>query len=143
MTKYREIPRLASLNLTQTNIALSYSVSKKTANKVLKAAKEKHIEWPLPERHTDEILADQLFPGTRNTADPSKKRMPNYEYIHKELLRNGVNKKLLWTEYLEECGLSGNESLMYSQFCFHIQQDGQKRCATIHINHKQGEQVYG
>ena len=43
MTKYREIIRLASLNLSQTNIALSCGVSKKTVNKVLKAAREKGI----------------------------------------------------------------------------------------------------
>lgn len=112
MTKYREILRLASLNLSQTNIVLSCSVSKKTVNKVLKAAKEKHIEWPLPEIHTDEILAVQLFSDTRKTANPPKKRMPDYECIRKELLRNGVNEKLLWTEYLEECRLSGDEPLM-------------------------------
>ena len=34
MTKYREIIRLASLSLSQTNIALSCGVSKKTVNKV-------------------------------------------------------------------------------------------------------------
>ena len=49
----------------------------------------------------------------------------NFEYIRKELLRNGVNKKLLWTEYLEECRQSGEEPLMYSQFCYHIKQDEQ------------------
>ena len=31
------------------------------------------------------------------------KHMPDYDYIHKELLRNGVSKKLLWTEYMEDC----------------------------------------
>ena len=30
---------------------------------------------------------------------------------------------------------------MYSQFCYHIQQDEQKRHATMHINRKPGEQV--
>ena len=30
---------------------------------------------------------------------------------------------------------------MYSQFCYHIQQDEQKRRATMHINRKPGEQV--
>ena len=42
--------------------------------------------------------------------------MPDYVRIRKELLRNGVNKKLLWTEYFKECRLSGDEPLMYSQF---------------------------
>lgn len=36
MTKYREIIRLAGLNLSQTNIALSCNASKTTVNKVLK-----------------------------------------------------------------------------------------------------------
>ena len=52
MTKYREIIRLASLNLSQTNIALSCGVSKKTVNKVLKAAREKGISWPLDPNQT-------------------------------------------------------------------------------------------
>ena len=38
--------------------------------------------------------------------------MPDFDYIRKELMRNGVNKKLLWTEYLEECRLAGDEALM-------------------------------
>ena len=67
--------------------------------------------------------------------------MPDYDYVHKELLRNGVSKKLLWTEYMEDCRANGEESLMYSQFCYHIQQDEQKRRATMHISRKPGEQV--
>lgn len=62
--------------------------------------------------------------------------MPDFNYIQKELLRNGVNKKLLWTEYLEECRQSGDDPLMHSQFCYYIQQDEQKRHATMHINRK-------
>ena len=67
--------------------------------------------------------------------------MPDYAYIRKELLRNGVSKKLLWTEYMEDCRANGEEPLMYSQFCYHIQQDEQKHRATMHINRKPGEQV--
>lgn len=40
MTKYREILRFSSLNLSQQNIADSCNVSKKTVNRVLKRAKE-------------------------------------------------------------------------------------------------------
>lgn len=69
------------------------------------------------------------------------KRMPNYAYIRKELLRNGVSKKLLWSEYCEDCRMAGEEPLMYSQFCYYIQQDEEKRRATMHINRKPGEQV--
>lgn len=140
MTKYREIIRLAGLNLSQTNIALSCSVSKTTVNKVLKAAKEKNIAWPLDTSMTDAVLEQLLFPKVADAASAARK-MPNFAYIRKELLKNGVNKKLLWTEYLEDCRLSGDNPLMYSQFCYYIQQDEQKRRATMHINRKPGEQV--
>lgn len=55
-----------------------------------------------------------------------------YSYIHKELLRNGVSKKLLWTEYMEVCRANGEEPLMYSQFCYYIQQDEYSFQAVIH-----------
>ena len=42
---------------------------------------------------------------------------------------------------MEECRANGEEPLMYSQFCYHIQQEEQKRRATMHINRKPGEQV--
>ena len=140
MTKYREILRLASLGLSQQSIANSCGVSKKTVNRVLKRAKEMGISWPLDANETDAVLADRLFPSAPKQA-ASGKKMPDFNYIRKELLRNGVNKKLLWTEYLVECRQSGEEPLMYSQFCYHIQQDEQKRNAAMHISRKPGEQV--
>ena len=139
MTKYREILRLKSLGLSQQSIADSCNVSKKTVNRVLKRAKELNISWPLDKSDTDAVLAEMFFPSTKQVR--SNKRMPNYDYVHKELLRNGVSKKLLWTEYMEDCHANGEEPLMYSQFCYHIQQDEQKRRATMHINRKPGEQV--
>ena len=124
MTKYREIIRLAqpNLKLSQEQIAASCNASKGTVNKVLKAAKEHQLTWPLPESYTDQVIAEKLFPEKKQRQVDSTRREPDYEYIRKELLRNGVNKKLLWTEYLETCRLSGDKPLMYSQFCYHIQQ---------------------
>ena len=139
MTKYREILRLSSLNLSQQNIADSCNVSKKTVNRVLKRAKELGFSWPLDANETDAVLAEKFFPSAKQVK--TNKRMPDYDYIRKELLRNGVSKKLLWTEYMEECRANGDEPLMYSQFCYHIQQDEQKHRATMHINRKPGEQV--
>ena len=140
MTKYREIIRLKSLGISQDEIAGSCHVSKKTVNRVLKRAEELHIAWPLQENETDVALEAKLFPPP-NSKQLTDRKMPNFDYIQKELLRNGVNKKLLWTEYLEECRLSGAKPLMYSQFCYHVQQDEQKRHASMHIGRKPGEQI--
>lgn len=139
MTKYREILKLSNLGLSQQNIAGSCNVSKKTVNRVLKRAKELKISWPLDANDTDAVLAENFFPSAKPAA--STKRMPDFNYIRKELLRNGVRKKLLWTEYMEDCRANNDESLMYSQFCYYIKKDEEKHCATMHINRKPGEQV--
>jgi len=139
MTQYREILRLHSLGLSQGNIAYSCSVSKTTVNRVINRAAKLNLSWPLDDNQTDAFLADLLFPTKKITA--KEKRLPNFTYIRNELLKNGVSKKLLWSEYMEVCRLNGDEPLMYSQFCYHIQQHEQKRRATMHINRKPGEQI--
>ena len=138
MTNYREILRLKSLGFSERNIALSCSCSRNTVSKVVKKAEELNFQWHLINSKTNAELEQDLFPD--NIARLPK-LLPDFDYIRKELLKNGVNKKLLWTEYIEECRLNGDEPLMYSQFCYHIQQDEQKRRASMHINRKPGEQV--
>ena len=138
MTKYREILRLKSLDFSERNIAQSVPCSRNTVSKVLKKANEKNISWPLPHDFTDSVLEKLLFPKDTSV---EHKRIPDLTYIHKELLKNGVSKKLLWTEYMEDCRQNGDDPLMYSQFCYYIQQDEQKRRATMHINRKPGEQI--
>lgn len=140
MTKYREILRLYALRFSERNIAHSCGVSRNTVSKVIKAAEEKGISWPLDDYQTDIVLENKLFPKDE-VHETSNRPMPDFAYIRKELLRNGVSKKLLWTEYCENCRMDGKESLMYSQFCYYIQQDEQKRHATMHIPRKPGEQV--
>jgi transposase len=138
MTKYREILRLKSLDFSERNIAQSVPCSRNTVTKVLKKADEIGISYQLSEEQTDSVLEKILF-SKENAGE--HKRKPDYDYIHKELLKNGVSKKLLWAEYIEDCRQNGEEPLMYSQFCYYIQQDEQKRRATMHINHKPGEQI--
>lgn len=138
MTKYREILRLDSLGFSERRIATVCGVSRNTVAKVKRRAKEVGIFWPLDYDMTDAALEELLFPMEKSGTD---KRLPDFDYIQKELRKNGVTKKLLWIEYCEECKQAGEEPLMYSQFCYYIQQDEQKRRATMHIPHKPGEQI--
>ena len=139
MTKYREILRLLSNQLKTDDIVHACNVSKKTVIKVKKRAEKLEIHWPFDADMTDEKLETIMFPKPEKPV--STKRMPDFDHVRKELLRNGVNKKLLWTEYLEQCRREGADALMYSQFCFYIQQDEQKRHATMHIPRKPGQQI--
>ena len=136
---YREILRLSSKGLSQQDITTSVGSSKKTVNRILRLAKERNVSWPLPKSQTNDDLAKIFFTPAKETA--TSRPMPDLEHIHKELKRNGVNKKLLWREYIEHCRLSKQQPLMYSQFCYYIQQDEEKRQATMHIPRKPGERI--
>ena len=139
MTRYREIIRLTGMGFSQRDIMASCGVAQKNVVKVQKRARELKLTWPLDESLTDTELQKLMF--VKETKVSPNKRMPDFAYIRKELLRNGVSKKLLWTEYMEKSRANGEEPLMYSQFCYHIQQEELKHRATMHINRKPGEQV--
>lgn len=70
----------------------SCGVVQKTVVKVQKCAKELNTSLPLDEAMTDTELQRLMF-SKENKVSPNK-RMSDYAYIHKELLRNGVSKKL-------------------------------------------------
>lgn len=140
MTKYREILRLYSQGISQRSIALSCECSRNTVSKVVARAKELNITWPLSSEITDGELEKKLFSNSQQSTTVPRK-YPDLEYIHKELAKNGVTLRLLWSEYCEECRLSNELPLMYSQFCYHYQQFAEKKRATMHIPRKPGEQI--
>ena len=119
MTNYREILRLKSLGFSDRNIARSCSVSRNTVKRVIDKATEKQVSWPLDFDMTDKVLEELLFPSEKSATD---RRLPDYNYIRKELLRNGVTKKLLWVEYCEECRQSGEVPLIRYAYRYRVYQ---------------------
>lgn len=75
MTKYKEILRLKSLGLSQQKIADGCQVSKKTVNKVLKAAEERNVSCPLEAEITDWEIEKLLFPDKQNSKKGSERKM--------------------------------------------------------------------
>ena len=104
MTNYREILRLHSLGLNKAQIAQSVGCSRTTVIQVLNVAEEKGISYPLPEDLSDRKLSELLFPSERSKPEY---KMPDYEYVHKELQKSGVTLNLLWLEYCEDCRKNG------------------------------------
>lgn len=138
MTQYREILRLYCLGISKTGIAESAKCSRNTVRSTINRAEELGIIWPLEPTVTDTVLESMLF---QKSVSEQKRRYPDMDYIHKELLRNGVSKRLLWTEYCDDCRVAGELPLMYSQFCYHYQVYAEKKCATMHINRKPADIV--
>jgi transposase len=138
MTKFREILRLHSQGISNRIIAVSLECSRNTIRSVLERAKELDIHWPLPDNMSDRALEEALF-GKRPIS--KKCKIPDFEFIHQELAKNGVNLSLLWNEYCETCRMEGSRPLMYTQFCYHYQEFAVKNKATLHIEHKPGERM--
>jgi|GEM_PF-1154759 len=139
MTKYREILRLSSLGFSNRNIALSVPYSRNTVAKILKRAQELDISWPLEDNQTDEVLEGLFYP---KQCDRSQKRMPDYDYIHKELLRNGVSKKLLLVWYEQ---LGGGDSPLADAIIDRIAHDSYRiNITSIDAEHDRSmREVYG
>lgn len=139
MINYREILRLNAQGISGRSIALSCECSRNTVSQVIARAMEYNVQWPLGSEMSDLDLEKKLFP--EKASDAPTRKYPDYEYIDREMLRNGVTLKLLWNEYCEDCRRCKELPLMYSQFCFHYQKHAEKKRATMHIPRKPGEQL--
>ena len=93
MTKYREIIRLTGLGFSKRNIMTSCGVAQIIVVKVPKCARELNLSWPLDKSIIDVELQKLMF--SKESSISQNKHMPDYDYIRKELLHNGVSKKLL------------------------------------------------
>ena len=138
MTKYREILRLHSQGISSRDIAASLECSRNTIRAVITRASEEGIAWPLPGQITDRALKQTLF-GKQSTKQ--KYKMPDLEFIHQELAKNGATLTLLWKEYFENCRMENSRPLMYSTFCLQYQQFAAKHKATLRVEHKPGERM--
>ena len=138
MTKYREILRLHSQGISQRGIAASCQCSRNTVSAVVKRADDCGISWPFQKDMSDGELQDLMFP---EKALPTSRKVPDCEYIHREMAKSGVTLSLLWNEYCEQCRLSNEIPLMYSQFCRYYRKYANTTKATMHIHRKPGEQL--
>jgi transposase len=105
---------------------------------IVKRAELTGMHWPLPNDLTDAKLQKLLFP---QSALSSAHKLPEYEYIHKELAKSGVTLSLLWNEYCEACRMDGEIPFMYTQFCKYYREYAYTTKATMHIERKPGEQL--
>jgi transposase len=138
MSKEKQILQLLQKGYSQRTTADILSVSRNTVSKVDKAAKE----HPVPEDTLDAISEQELH----RKLFPEESQIPilvtpDFDYIHKELLRNGVTLKLLWEEYIDICRSSGKPPYMYSQFCKLYQDYVNKNKLTMHIRYKPGDKL--
>ena len=138
MTNYREILRLYSQGISQRGIASSCQCSRNTVSAVIKRADEIGISWPFEKEISNGQLQTLIFPEKDL---PTTRKIPDCEYIHKEMAKSGVTLSLLWDEYCQQCRLINEIPLMYSQFCRYYRKYANTTKATMHIDNKPGEKL--
>ena len=104
MTNYKEILRLHSLGINNTRIAESCGCARSTVIAALQRAREQDLSWNKIKNCSTEEVARKLYPST---ALGQQYKMPDYEWVHREMQKSGVTLSLLWVEYCEQCRQSG------------------------------------
>jgi Transposase and inactivated derivatives len=136
MTKYREILRLKSIGLNHTQIAESAGISRPTVITVLQKATETGVNYQRATELSDKELANILFPSEESKVSY---KMPDYEYVHREIQKSGVTLQLLWFEYCDKCRETNEIAYQLTQFKKYYRDFIVKHNATMHINRKPGE----
>jgi len=136
MTNYREILRLNSLGILKQDIAKSCGCSRNTVAHVIKLAAEKSIGWETAKGLNNNELAAKLFPASQK--QPVYK-IPDWDYIHREMAKSGITLSLLWAEYCEQCRDSREIPYKTTQFYRYYSEHVQKTKATMRISRKPGE----
>lgn len=135
MVNYREILRLASLKYSHRQISASIFCSRDTVSTVCKLAEQYHLEWPMPDEFTNQAIQDLFYPERKER----NHRIPDYEYMHKELARPGVTLTLLWAEYTALCHSEKSVPYQMTQFCENYRSWARLTKATMRISRKPGD----
>ena len=138
MRKIKEVLRLKwAHKLSNRKIAKSCFVSRSTVADYLLRAKLAGLSWPLDPELDDAAIENLLFPVT-NKSVPAESRMPDMEYLYRELKRKSVTMQLLWYEYKQ----INPDGYQYSQFCNLYRQWVKKLDLTLRQEHRAGKKLF-
>lgn len=136
MTNYKEVLRLKGLGINNSQVVAALGCSRTTVITVLKNAGEKGLTHTKAEKLSNREIGDILFPSEKGKP---RYKMPDYEYIHREMAKNGMTMQLLWFEYCEVCTNSGEIPYQLTQFKKYYRDFLTQTKATMHINRRPGE----
>ena len=139
MRDVKEILEMRSQNFSQRKIAEPLKVSRNTVRKVSKVADENNICLSMIQNQNEMEVQKLLF-GKETKLNLIIKQ-PDYQYIHKVLLRPGTNIRLLWEEYAEDCRNNNFPFYQYSYFCEKYRDYVKKNNLPMHITHKPGDKL--
>ena len=136
MTDYKEILRLNSLGINNSQIAASLQISRQTVVTVLQKCEAQELTYKSVIGTANKELAKRLFPGNGGGIGY---KLPDYGYIHHEMAKSGMTMQLLWYEYCDKCAEDGDIPYQLTQFKKYYREFVVQTKATMHINRHPGE----
>jgi transposase len=138
MRLLREIIRLGfDLNLSANEIHRTTGVSRGVVQRCIKTGKEKNITWAAVCDMDDTSLESLLFPMQQTKEQ--RLQEPDWDWIEKELPKRGVNRRLLWVEYI---GKSRKGKYSYSQFNRLVKERMRSQDISMRQEHKAGDKLF-
>lgn len=124
------------MGLTHREIADAAGCGRNTVTRTLARAREQQLSWQQAQSMSSQEVSQKLFPSEQK--GPIYK-MPDYEWVHREMQKSGVTLSLLWVEYCEQCRQNGELPYKSTQFNKYYADYVHKTKATMHLEHKPGE----
>ena len=90
-------------------------IAPRSIRKVREAAEAKGVAWEDVAGMNEPDVYDLLFPAQAEARAAVAE--VDYDYVHSELQKVGVNQKLLWEEYRDAAEADGRASVSYGTFC--------------------------
>jgi transposase len=139
MSQIKQLIKLHQNGYGIKTIARNLGISKNTVKSYLKKIKDGGLDIKMLLAQEDPVVESSFHAGTPAYKSDSfeylKSKLPYYE---KELKRIGVNKKLLWEEYI----VDQPQGYGYSQFCFHLKQQLVARKGSMVLEHEPGDKLF-
>jgi transposase len=126
------------LGINNRRISGGMEISRQTVVTTLKRAGELGLDYGSISGMSDRELAEAIHPA--GGGKPAYK-MPDCEYIHREMAKSGVTLQLLWFEYCDKCRDAGETPYQLTQFKKHYHDFVVRTKATMHIDRKPGEAI--
>ena len=131
MRDIKKVLEYRAQNKGQRFIAQCLKMSRNTVSNIFSMANAKNLYWSQAKDMSEQQINDYLF-GVEGV--DLLYVQPDFEWVHKELLKSGVNLQILW-EYVHQCEKESKPAYQRSNFYRLYSDYVKKHNLTMHISH--------
>ncbi|MFQ5521931.1 MAG: IS21 family transposase, partial [Candidatus Methylomirabilia bacterium] len=136
MRKLKEVLRLRALGHSDGSIARSLNIGRSTVRRYRRRAEGVGLSWPEASGLAESELEAKLFPPPEPTDGP--RPLPDWDWVQRELRRDGVTLELLWIEYKA----AHPDGYQYSRFCELYREWRGTLDVVLRQEHGAGEKIF-